>query len=116
MFSTKRTIFHQEKGIGWKEDTKCEFPVFVDADRQLYKALGLARSVSKVWGISSLMYYAEQKVVMRKILPMLPKDDVYQLGGDLIIDSAGKIALIYKSKTSTDRPSVKFLLNCFKSN
>lgn len=90
--------------------------MLVDEDRQLYKALGLTRSVSRVWAISSLVYYAEQKAAWRKLHSMLPKDDVHQLGGDFIIDSAGKMALIYKSKTSTDRPSVEFLLNCLKSN
>ena len=90
--------------------------MLVDEDRQLYKAMGLTRSVSKVWAISSLFYYAEKKAASRKLVPMLENDDVHQLGGNFIIDSAGKMALIYGSKMSTDRPSVDFLLNCLKSN
>jgi peroxiredoxin len=109
-------IFPQEKAVAWKNDTKCEFPVLVDADRHLYVALGLKRSVSKVWRISSLVYYAEQKLAGRKLLAMLDEDDPLQLGGDFIINSTGKLVFIYQSKTSTDRPSVDSLLNFLRSN
>jgi peroxiredoxin len=109
-------FFFQEKAIAWKKDTKCEFPMLLDADRRLYVALGLKRSVSKVWAISSLVYYAEQKLAGRILLSMLDEDDPHQLGGDFIIDSTGKLVLVYQSKTSTDRPSVHFVLNFLQSN
>ena len=106
----------KEKASSWKNDTKCEFPMLVDTDRHLYVALGLKRSVSKVWTISSLVYYAEQKLAGRKLLAMLDEDDPHQLGGDFIIDSTGKLVFVYQSKTSTDRPPVDCLLNFLKSN
>ena len=90
--------------------------MLLDEDRRLYVALGLKRSVSKVWAISSLVYYAEQKLAGRKLLSMLDEDDPHQLGGDFIIDSSGILTLLYQSKTSTDRPSVDFLLNFLQSN
>lgn len=32
----------------WLEDTGCHFPLLLDPDRRLYRALGLTRSVGKV--------------------------------------------------------------------
>ena len=71
--------------------------------------------MSKVWNISSLVYYAEQKLAGRKLFSMLEEDDPHQLGGDFIIDKNGKLIFVYPSKTSTDRPSVDFLLNFLKT-
>lgn len=98
----------------WLQDTNCEFRMFVDPGRQLYNALGLRRSVAKVWSISSLVYYAEQKRAGRKLVAMFEEDDLTQMGGDFIFDKDGTLALVYRSKVSTDRPSVDDLLKCVK--
>lgn len=37
-------------------------------------------------------------------------NDFYQLGGDVIVDNKGKVVYIYKSKVSSDRPTVNDLL------
>lgn len=90
--------------------------MLLDTDRSLYRALGLKRSVAKVWTVSSLVYYAEQKLAGRTLLAMLEEDDPHQLGGDFIVDPNGKLVLVYQSKTSTDRPSTDYLLDFLKSN
>ena len=88
--------------------------MFVDPARQLYNALGLKRSVAKVWSISALVYYAEQKRAGRKLVAMFEEDDPTQMGGDFVFDERGKLALVHRSKVSTDRPSVGDLLKCVK--
>jgi len=88
--------------------------MFVDPARQLYNALGLKRSVAKVWSISALVYYAEQKRAGRKLVAMFEEDDPTQMGGDFVFDKDGTLALVYRSKVSTDRPSVGDLLKCVK--
>ena len=98
------------------EDTKCSIPMLLDKDCNVYVAVGLGRSVSKVWAISTIVYYAEQKLAGRSLLAMLNEDDPHQLGGDFIINSDGKFLLVYHSKTSTDRPSVDYLLNYLQSS
>lgn len=105
----------QEKAVSWLSATNCHFQMLLDTDRRLYRALGLKRSVSKVWIVSSLVYYAEQKLAGRTLVSMLEEDDLHQLGGDFIIDPMGRLALVYQSKTLTDRPSVDYLLNLLKS-
>ena len=88
--------------------------MFVDPERQLYYALGLNRSVAKVWSIPALVYYAEQKRAGRKLVAMFDEDDPTQMGGDFVFDEHGKLALVHRSKVSTDRPSVEDLLKCVK--
>ena len=88
--------------------------MFVDPARLLYNAFGLKRSVAKVWSISALVFYAEQKRAGRKIVPMFEEDDLTQMGGDFVFDKDGTLALVYRSKVSTDRPSVEDLLKCAK--
>ena len=88
--------------------------MFVDPARQLYNALGLKRSVAKVWGIPALVYYAEQKRAGRKIVAIFKEDDPTQMGGDFVFDKHGNLALVHRSKLSTDRPSVETLLKCVK--
>ena len=88
--------------------------MFVDPARQLYNALGLKRSVAKVWSISALVYYAEQKRAGRKLVAIFEEDDPTQMGGDFVLDKDGTLALVYRSKVSTDRPSVDDLLKCVK--
>lgn len=89
--------------------------MFVDPARQLYSALGLKRSVAKVWSIPALVYYAEQKCAGRKLVAMFEEDDPTQMGGDFVFDEQGNLALVYRSKVSTDRPSVEDLLKCVKN-
>ena len=60
------------------------------------------------------MYYAEQKRAGRKLVAMFEEDDPTQMGGDFVFDRDGKLALVYRSKVSTDRPSVEGLLKCVK--
>ena len=88
--------------------------MFVDPERHLYNALGLRRSVAKSWSIPALVYYAEQKRAGRKLAAMFEEDDPNQIGGDFILDEQGRLALIHRSKTPTDKPSVEELLSCVK--
>jgi peroxiredoxin len=38
-------------GEGWLNATGCKLDMFLDSDRNLYQAVGLHRSVVKVWNI-----------------------------------------------------------------
>ena len=96
----------------WLEETKSSFRMVIDIERHLYTAFGLQRSVFKVWGVGSMVYYAEK---MSQGVP-LPKpyenihDDHIQMGGDFIVDKNGIVRLIYSSKTSSDRPEIQTLI------
>lgn len=102
----------REGALCWLEDVKSPFPFLMDHHRKLYHFFGLKRSVLKVWGVSSLVFYAEAMVAGRS----LPKpyenvhDDPQQMGGNFILDKHGNTRFLYPSKTSMDRPEVELLL------
>ena len=89
--------------------------MFLDPSRKLYSAFGLKRSVAEVWRISALVYYAEQKRAGRKLVPMYEHDDPTQMGGDFVISCHGNVALIHRSKVSTDRPTIDEIVSCLES-
>ena len=100
----------QKSGLKWMETTKLSFPLFLDIDLKLYRLLGLRRSVKRVWGVYSLLGYAEEKVAGKKSTPRYEGDDVHVMGGDFIVNSAGQLVYAYQSKTQRDRPAVGDLL------
>lgn len=106
----------QEGAQKWLEDTGCPFPMVLDADRKVYHAFGLQRSVLKVWGIQSMVYYAEAMYAGKP----LPKpyenvhDDTQQMGGDFILGTDGKVRFLYPSQSNTDRPSVDLIVQELK--
>lgn len=92
----------------WLQDTKVPFTMLLDSARKVYHAFGLYRSVQKVWGVVSMVYYGEAMLTGKP----LPKpyenvhDDTQQMGGDFILDKTGVVRFLYPSQTNTDRPSV----------
>ena len=89
--------------------------MLLDKDREVYTAFGLKISLSKVWMINSLVYYADQKLAGKKLIAVLDDDDPHQLGGDFIVNSKGKLVMVYPSKDFADRPTIEYLLNSAKS-
>ena len=56
------------------------------------------------------------KLIWRGTRPEKPEpgEDLFQLGGDFVLDEAGRLVFAYPSKTSTDRPSVTVLLDAVR--
>ena len=87
------------------------FPVVSDPDRTAYRAFGLERTgfwsflrPSVLWGYLRLILRGS------KIRKPYEGEDVYQLGGDFLLDRAGRIVYAYRSRTATDRPAIADLL------
>lgn len=106
----------REDGLKWLETTGYTFPLLLDINRELYKCFGLRRSVAGVWTIAAIIGYAEEKLAGIPAAPHYPGDDLHTMGGDFIVDSAGKPVYIYCSKTSQDRPDVCKLLTSLRNN
>jgi len=96
---------------GWLKDTGCKLEMFLDPDRSLYRALGLPRSVSKVWGISTIHFYAGE-VASGRTLPksQQEEDDPLQMGGDFTLNRTGLLTLCHPSSNPRDRPSLEKIL------
>jgi hypothetical protein len=85
------------------------WPVLLDGTRELYRAYGMAReSFWNVWGPAS--WWGFIKLLVRGRRLHLPTGDVYQMGGDVLIDPQGIVRRHYISRYPLDRPSVDSLL------
>jgi peroxiredoxin len=86
------------------------FPILADPERKAYKAFALKRlSWFRVFSPQTLKLYLK---LFRKGLARQDygKEDVYQGGGDFLIDRQGNILFAYRSEDPADRPSVATLL------
>lgn len=71
-----------------------------------YLGWGLRKSFLGVWSPASLNFYSDQKLGGRETHPSYGQD-VHRMGGDVMLDSAGRIVLDHYSKTNADRPLVE---------
>jgi len=95
----------EEGARTWLQETQSPFPLFLDTDRRLYQALGLKVSISQVWNISTICYYAEQSTAGRTLHKTVAGDDLHQMGGNLVLGPAdARIRLLYRSAVPQDRP------------
>lgn len=91
------------------EDTALAWPVLVDSDRTLYRHYGmLTASFWDVWGLKTWQVYFRELVKGNK--PKPSEGDIYQRGGDVLIDPAGIVRLHHIGQGPADRPSVEQIL------
>ena len=62
-------------------------------------------SVRDIW-LSPATWWAYARLVARGRRPRHPEQDVYHLGGNVLIDSRGLVTWIYRSRHPADRPSL----------
>jgi len=74
-----------------------------------YRNWGLRKSFTGVWSPESLRFYSDAKLQGVELHPALGQD-VHRMGGDLVLDSEGRVVLDHYSKTNQDRPSVESTL------
>ncbi|KAK5903219.1 hypothetical protein CgunFtcFv8_007017 [Champsocephalus gunnari] len=102
----------------WREQTGSTFDMLLDPERKVYRSFGLGSSYAKVMRFGCLLQYSEYPAVDRDF-PDMPPDmlkDLYQLGGDFLLDEAGKVLLCHPSKSPMDRPSVEDILQAAGSS
>ncbi len=94
--------YAQQSGFPW--------PLLLDTDRTLYQTYGLQRGrVGQVLGPSNWWGYVKLLAAGRPL--QWPTDDVYQLGGDVLIDPEGIVRLHHVSRSPVDRLAVTALLD-----
>lgn len=96
----------------WLEQTGCQFPMLLDHQRTIYGSFGLVSSYSQVMRFNCLLSYSEFGAVDREFPDMPPRllEDLFQMGGDFLIEETGKVILCHPCKTPLDRPSVEDIL------
>jgi len=90
-------------------DTELRWPLLVDRERALYHAYGMLRAgLLDVWGPKTWVAYA--RALLRGGRLEKGGEDVYQRGGDVLIDPAGVVRLHHVGDGPADRPSIASLL------
>lgn len=94
----------------YQEHHDWRFPILADPERSAYRAFGLARLAwHRVFSLATLKLYLK---LFRKGLVRhdYGDSDVYQAGGDFLLDRSGTIYFAHRSQDPADRPSVSILL------
>uniref|UniRef100_A0A8C1VZV4 Uncharacterized protein n=1 Tax=Cyprinus carpio TaxID=7962 RepID=A0A8C1VZV4_CYPCA len=96
----------------WLDQTGYEFDMLLDAERAVYQVFGLGSSLSKVMKFKLMLHYSEILVMNRQLPDVPPQflDDLFQMGGDFVLDQGGKVIFSYRCKSPVDRPSVPQIL------
>ena len=93
----------------YERDLQVPWPLLLDTTRHQFGAYGMVRgSLWKVMGPKNWWSYLKLLLLRRRV--RRPTGDVYQLGGDVLIDPVGIVRLHHITTTSTDRPPVESLL------
>ncbi len=96
----------------WLDQTDVPFTLLLDPERKAYRAYGLEYSLLRSWGLNVWRRYAQLILSGRKWRGI--QGDSGQLGGDVIVDSHGRIRLAYRSHDPTDRPDIHALLTALR--
>ena len=102
------TFEARERAEEYVRETGLRWPLLIDPRRVLYGAYGMGRGRrSAIWGPAS--WWAYMKLIGRGRRLRRPTGDIHQLGGDVLVDPAGRVALHHVGKGPADRPAVAAL-------
>ena len=91
------------------EETSLPWPLLVDDTRETYGAYGmLSASFWEIWGPKT--WWAYLKEIMKGEKLRKSGGDIFQRGGDVLIDPEGIVALHHIGVGPADRPPVERLL------
>ena len=87
-------------------ETSLSWPLLVDDSRETYRNYGmLAASFWDVWGPGTWWAYVKGLLKGQKLRKS--EGDVYQRGGDVLIDPSGIVRLHHVGVGPSDRPTVE---------
>lgn len=96
------------------EDAALCWPLLVDDSRETYRNYGmLSASFWDVWGPNTWWAYLKEILKGKKVKKS--DGDIFQRGGDVLIDPGGTVRMHHVGVGPGDRPSVKALLNRVQS-
>jgi hypothetical protein len=85
-------------------------PLLSDPGFDTYRTYGFGRARVGRLVLSPALWLASARLLLRGGRPRLPREDVFELGGDALVDANGRIAWIHRSTAPNDRPSSDELL------
>jgi peroxiredoxin len=103
-FAEPAMLLHYQEQHAWP------FNMFADPKRLAYRSFRLGRlSWFRVFSLATLKLYLG---LIRQGMARenYGKEDIYQAGGDFLLDRAGNLLFAHRSQDPADRPSVEKLL------
>ncbi len=91
-------------------DTALKWPVLVDDTREVYNRYGmLTASFWDIWGLKTWVSYLRELSKGTRLKKS--EGDIYQRGGDVLIDPDGMVRVHHVGEGPADRPAVASLLS-----
>jgi hypothetical protein len=91
-------------------ESEMPFSYYVDEQRRLYKYYGILKAgFWDLWGGRSLWAYLRLLGKGRKVVKS--HGDIYQRGGDVLVDPCGKIQFHHIGDGPADRPDLETIFN-----
>lgn len=107
------TFTRARKLAGYRARFVAPLGVVTDETLEMYRAFGFERGAWwRVWGLRSMRRYAELVRAGRRDIAV--DGDTLQLGGDVVIDRAGRVAYVFHGAGPDERPSVDELLDVIR--
>lgn len=96
--------------VRYQEQHRWPFPIFADPGREAYRAFALERlSWFRVFSPATLKLYFKLLRAGRARADY-GREDIYQAGGDFLLDRGGNVLFAHRSADPADRPPVEKLL------
>jgi hypothetical protein len=103
------TFEQEEHAFNYRQETELDWPLVVDSSRELYSYYGMEKAgFWDLWGPATWRVYFQE--IFKGNRPRPASDDVYQRGGNVLINPAGMVRLHHISKGPADRPRVESIL------
>jgi peroxiredoxin len=97
------TFEHDYFARRYVEETRLAWPLLIDDQREVYRSYGmLAASFWDIWGPAS--WWAYLKALLKGQHLQKSSGDVFQRGGDVLIDPDGIVRLHHVGSGPADRP------------
>ncbi len=104
------TFETQQQAQRYVAEIELDWPMLVDVERTIYRAYDLEPRAS-IWNLFRPTFWPHYLgLVMRGRRVRKPTGDIYQLGGNVLIDPDGIVRLHRSSTNPLDRPSPEQLL------
>ncbi len=90
--------------------------IVCDPSMDAYRTFDLGRATWRMI-LKPGLWWRAGKVILRGWLPKIQNkgEDVWQLGGDFVLDRERRLVYAYRSQDPADRPSVNELLDVIKT-
>jgi hypothetical protein len=99
---------------GFRRRLNLSYPILADEACVTYRAYGLGRGRWwRIWGLQTLRTYRRLTQTGQRL--RMPSQDTLQLGGDFVVDGAGRLAYAYRSTHPDDRPPVTDLITAVRN-